>query len=225
MIVYEIRLQTNTEDTNLLLPIKTECQGEEENETETNNVYKDVDNFGSYINLNTDATANGVLNILQDNIFDIDSKPIIENDMNIFESSVQFMENNKPTENDGQLENDLNLALVESSAENEDSSVKRVYNYMDIESKLREIHESAEELVTDLCRLCSKHLSVDDKTVIYGENENLDEKINSCLPIKVFKGDGLPNQICGECLTKLSGFSEFVQTVIQADKVLRLKFM
>lgn len=159
------------------------------------NFIAEVDNFNPLIGLNSVTESSRVINVLSENIF--------ENDSETNELGENFIIANNPQATLGD----------------------QVYNYMDIESKLREIHDTDEELVTDLCRLCAKNLRNDERVLIYGEQNRFDEKINGFLPIRVGVDDGLPHQMCGECSGRLRNFSDFCQTVQQADKILRLKFM
>lgn len=96
-------------------------------------------------------------------------------------------------------------------------------NYLDIVSQLKEIHNYSEESAADYCRLCAVTLD-DNKITIFNNDNCFDEQINYCLPIKVDQDDGLPQNMCEKCAINIGNLYEFTRSVMEADKVLKLKF-
>lgn len=225
-----------------------------EDSSEHYNVYKEVQNLDTSLMVLNQEQTNEFTTELNDNLFE---SAVYEQATNIkteesnqgitlygadesvlMTEDYQLIETNSvaKTSEANQDKVDTNTgtqsAVELSSVLSTDGAGKDVqsdqsYNYMDIESKLREIHDYSEESMTDLCRLCAGNLVGVNKVLIYSENsvsDKLEEKINGSLPVKVVREDGLPQQLCDSCVTRVKTFHEFVQLVTEADKVLRLKF-
>ncbi|XP_026293255.1 uncharacterized protein LOC113217526 [Frankliniella occidentalis] len=72
------------------------------------------------------------------------------------------------------------------------------------------------------CRLCiePKRLSIDIFSE-EGRRIKLKSKINKNLPLKVSQSDGLPNQICYQCLFRLETWVSFKQLCMERDQVMK----
>ncbi|PSN48358.1 hypothetical protein C0J52_08080 [Blattella germanica] len=54
-----------------------------------------------------------------------------------------------------------------------------------------------------------------------GELQGIPMKIGMCLPISVSREDGLPHLICSRCIYKLEMFSEFRNSCVRSDQILK----
>ncbi|KAJ9594507.1 hypothetical protein L9F63_014119, partial [Diploptera punctata] len=77
-----------------------------------------------------------------------------------------------------------------------------------------------------ICRLCAT-LVYEFKLISLFPidcSQDLANKINRLLPEKVLEGDGLPEQVCNSCVSKLNECDSAVQSFIAADRKLRNLF-
>lgn len=74
----------------------------------------------------------------------------------------------------------------------------------------------------DLCRLClwrsNKLLQIFGEE---GELQGIPMKIGMCLPISVTRDDVLPKLICSQCIYKLEMFSEFRNSCVRSEQLLK----
>lgn len=75
---------------------------------------------------------------------------------------------------------------------------------------------------SERCRLCiePKRLSIDIFSE-EGRKIKLKSKINKNLPLKVSQSDGLPRQICYQCLYRLETWVSFKQLCVERDQVMK----
>ncbi|XP_012280995.1 zinc finger protein 774 [Orussus abietinus] len=77
----------------------------------------------------------------------------------------------------------------------------------------------------ELCRLCTS--SEGNKMNIFreeGRRRQLQNKIQTYLPIQVLEEDSLPKIVCHECVKKLESYIEFRETVVSAEGMLESYF-
>lgn len=76
--------------------------------------------------------------------------------------------------------------------------------------------------INNVCRICANQ---NDKLIgVYtedGRNNDLANKINTYLPIKVSESDQLPLQCCWECASTVLAWHDLVLTSVEADRRLR----
>ncbi|GLV36388.1 Meiotic central spindle [Carabus blaptoides fortunei] len=255
--VYEINLldKSNSQITNTVVKCENNSPYViNEDSDEHYNVYKEVQNLDTSLMVLNQEQTSEFSSELTDNLFEsavyeqatnikteennqgitlygADDSVLMTEDYQLLETD-SVPKTSEPTQDkvepNSEPQNTVDLTSVLSTDDVEkDMQSDQGYNYMDIESKLREIHDYSEESMTDLCRLCAGNLIGVNKVLIYDESsvsDKLEEKINGSLPVKVVREDGLPQQLCDSCVSRVKTFHEFVQVVTEADKVLRLKF-
>ncbi|XP_026292273.1 zinc finger protein 271 [Frankliniella occidentalis] len=78
------------------------------------------------------------------------------------------------------------------------------------------------EKYQDMCRICAKET---DNCILVFSNEGLAlslvDKIHHCLPIKISENDGLPQQICNSCASKLQTSYELFNISVAGDAKLK----